>query len=430
MASSPSGWKRTLPWPRIAAAVVALALVLGSVAGALVLNSRLALRPGPNEFNIVAWELRHFPGKWLFMAGELLRGSMSEEQQDAYLRRFFELNREIRELESQLSDVAQRNEAANPEDQAHLDDLLDERDRIQNQVEYTLESRIATVLREEGLTRDFGVELLWPPVDTRFASSPRVLATSPRERIELTSSRLLREDLTLEEAEHIERETEAERGVSALSFATGGIGAYPTIVEYPMDYYRAVEVVAHEWMHNYLFFRPLGFHYYSSNDLRTMNETVADLVGNEIAVIVVERWPIEPPPPEPTPTPAPPDPDDEAPEEPEEPRLDLREELVALRGAVDELLAQGRIGEAEARMEEKRRELAEHGYRIRRINQAYFAYLNLYAGADGSAAATNPLGPKIDELRRLSPSLSHFVDIAGSLTSPEQLDEALAHIRG
>ena len=76
-------------------------------------------------------------------------------------------------------------------------------------------------------------------------------------------------------------------------------------------------------------------------------------------------------------------------------------------------------------MEERRQELADAGYFIRKINQAYFAYLNLYAGEDGSAAATNPIGPKIDELRQRTGTLRQFVDVIGDVTSVEELDAAL-----
>ena len=32
-------------------------------------------------------------------------------------------------------------------------------------------------------------------------------------------------------------------------------------------------MIAHEWMHNYLAFRPLGIRYFTNNDIQTMNET-------------------------------------------------------------------------------------------------------------------------------------------------------------
>ena len=76
-------------------------------------------------------------------------------------------------------------------------------------------------------------------------------------------------------------------------------------------------------------------------------------------------------------------------------------------------------------MEEKRRELADAGFFIRKLNQAYFAFTNLYAGESGSPAAVNPIGPKVDQLRRQSDSLSQFLDRVGGVTSVAALDRLL-----
>ena len=392
---------------RAAAALVAGLVVLAALGAALATNASLGLKPAPDEYNVAAWEVRNLPGKWLFLAGELLRGAPSDAEQDATLRRFFELNAEIEAL---ARDVSQ---SGTSEQNSRLAMLLDERDGIENQVEATLESRLTTVIKDEGITRNFLTDIVWPPVDAEFTEAPRALATSPRDRIELLGSNLLREDLTLAEAEAIEEEIALEQDLSALSFSTGGIGAYPTIIDYPDSYERALEVIAHEWMHNYLFFRPLGFNYYTSNDLRTINESVADLVGRELADAVASRWPLEASEPPAAPATAP------------SSDLDVGEELRKLRGEVDALLEDGKVDEAEALMEERRLELAEQGHYIRKINQAYFAYLNLYAGEDGSPAATNPIGPKVDSLRDLSPSLAAFVATVGNVTGVEALDEAL-----
>jgi hypothetical protein len=76
-------------------------------------------------------------------------------------------------------------------------------------------------------------------------------------------------------------------------------------------------------------------------------------------------------------------------------------------------------------METRRQELAAQGRYIRTINQAYFAYLNLYAGEAGSPAAVNPIGPKVDELRRRTGRLDRFVQVVGEVTSVGELDRLL-----
>jgi hypothetical protein len=391
------------PFGRRLALLAALLLVAASFSLGRFADSRLDLQPGRDRFNLATWEARYLPSKWLYKVGEVFRAGRSTEEQDADIDRFFRLTREITRLERQ-----------DPES-AEVRGLRRERSRLENHVEATLEHRISEAIDILGITTDPPIlsPLVWPPVDFELTDSPRSLVTSPRDRIVLLDSDLLRSDLSLEQVEKIEDQTQEEEDLSALAAPTSGVGAYPSIVDFLSTYESTVEVAAHEWVHNYLFFHPLGFNYYKNNDLRTMNETTADLVGHEIAEEVLRRWPV------PEAGPGQPAASPEAAE-------DLGAELRNLRGEVDALLAAGRIEEAEALMETRRRELAARGHFIRKINQAYFAFNNLYAGEQGSPAATNPIGPKIDELRSRFASLKGFVEVMRGLTGVAELDEALA----
>jgi hypothetical protein len=392
--------------------VLVCLVVLSALIGSIRITSAFGLRPGPNEYNLGAWEIRHIPGKWLFLAGEFLRGAPPRASQDAHLQRFFQLDREIEAMQRTTSDLEQRGEAVPSSDIERVERLMHERDNIENQVEATLEGRLTSVAEDLGLTRSF-LGIVWPPVDFEFTDAPRTLVTSPRDHIELRSASLLREDLTLADLEALEMRTEESQGVSALAISVGGIGAYPAIVDYPSDYRGALQITAHEWTHHYLFFRPLGFNYYANNDLRTINETVADLVGAELALAVLQRWPLTE-----LPTPS----DASA---PATTPIDLGAELRSLRQEVDRLLAAGEIEAAEALMEKKRQEFVDAGYHFRKLNQAYFAFTNLYAGESGSSSAVSPIGPKVDELRRRSKSLSDFLNKVGSVTSVADLDRLL-----
>ena len=396
------------------AGVLSFLLLASSLAGSYRLYHALDLETGPDQYNIADWELRSFPGKWLFLFGQVFRGQPSVEQQDQTLRRFFDLTRDINDLERHASNLEQRGQQPPGSDRESLASMVSARDGIENQVEATIEARLTTVAADAGLTRSF-LNVVWPPIDFEFTQSPYTLVTSPRNRIELLDSSLLRDDLTLTEVEAIEAKAESGGRISALAFPTGGIGAYPTIVDYANDYRRALEVVAHEWTHNYLFFRPLGFNYYASNDLRTLNETVADLVGHELAAAAIARWPLE----DATPQAARPPASTETP-------VDIGAELRSLRGEVDVLLAANRVEEAERLMEQRRQEFTAQGYFFRKLNQAYFAFVNLYAGESGEPAATNPIGPKVDELRRRSASLHEFVERISGVTTVAQLDRLLA----
>ncbi len=286
-----------LPNGRAVARGIVVLLVLAALFGAWGIDAALSIKPGPNQYSIVTWEAQNFPGKWLYLIGRPLRSHRSEAQQDADIQRFFALDRDIESLQNQISDAAQRGESLDAAMAAGLAAKQKQRDNLENEVEATIEGRLTAVIKQEGLTRNFGVELVWPPVDFEFADAPRTLAVSPRNRIKLTGTSLLRPDLSLSKVEQIETETQQKQNVSALAFPLGGLGAYPTIIDYPDDYASALTLIAHEWTHNYLFFRPLGFNYYKNNDLQTMNETTADLVGHELAQAVLARWPALPEPP-------------------------------------------------------------------------------------------------------------------------------------
>ena len=57
------------------------------------------------------------------------------------------------------------------------------------------------------------------------------------------------------------------------------------------DYFTwQVGTVIHEWTHNFLSLRPLGINYGTTPELRTMNETTASIVENEIGPLLLARY--------------------------------------------------------------------------------------------------------------------------------------------
>jgi hypothetical protein len=91
--------------------------------------------------------------------------------------------------------------------------------------------------------------------------------------------------------------------------------------------------------------------------------------------------------------------------------------MAKTRIKVDELLAEGKIDEAEAYMEERRQFFVEQGYRIRKLNQAYFAFYSAYAAEPGGAQGSNPIGPMLRDIRDQSPSIRAFLDTVSPITS-------------
>ena len=351
-----------------------------------------------NAHDVLGWELRYFPQKWLYKLATAFDEGRSQAEEDALLRRYFDLAADI--------DALERNDS-------HASALAvarRERDAIENDVEEILEGRISDFLRDQGFVMNpplfSDIDLFFPPLDFELDRPPKVLAISPRERIELDRSYLLAPGLKPEAVAAVESETE-ETGVSALVVSTGGVATYPSVIPELDPYRNVVETAIHEWLHQYLTFYPLGRSYFRGGETRTLNETVASMAGSELADLFIERYG-SPSPPPPAGTPS---------------DFDFRAEMRALRLRVEELLAQGRVEEAERLMDEKRDEFEEHGVYIRRINQAYFAFFGSYADTPGSI---DPIGPKLQRLRDRAGSVTDFVRLARGLTSEAALDRLLA----
>jgi hypothetical protein len=220
----------------------------------------------------------------------------------------------------------------------------------------------------------------------------------------------------------LENQVEERFNVSAMVTNVGGIGVYPTMVLSTTDMDFLSDTIAHEWTHNYLTLHPLGLNYDTSPDLRTMNETTASIVGKEIGQQMLERYY-----PQFAPRPVPeqlsqnivPPPDDSP------PKFEFRKEMHITRVAVDQLLADGKIEEAERYMETRRKFFWDHGYQIRRLNQAYFAFNGAYADQPGGAAGTDPVGPAVRALRQQSSSLADFLKRISWMTSLADLQRSL-----
>ncbi|MDP2949495.1 MAG: hypothetical protein Q8P22_08145 [Chloroflexota bacterium] len=401
--------------PRAIAAVAALLLLVGAGAGTFLLLARAAApsdpisrAAAPFRYDLVGWEVRHVLNRWLYQVGHLFGDGPSTEEETAALQRYFALAAEAASLERQAADGG--DEAL----RLTLDEKRGQQRRLENQVEAILEKRLSQVLEDEGLTTSLplfsGVRFVFPPVDFELDQPPRMLVISPRERIAIQRTILLRSRLTPEEVTALEEET-AATGVSSLVADIGGLGTYPSTVSKRSTYEGLVDTVAHEWLHNYLAFHPLGRHFTDSQTTRTLNETAANIGGRDIGRLVRQRFPLPG--------------SDAAPTDRErERKIDLaKKEMRALRLEVDRLLGEGKIDEAEALMEERRKLLAENGYYIRKINQAYFALSGQYGDKPESSS---PIGPKMMELRRLSPSLGEFIRTAAQITSEADLDRLLA----
>jgi hypothetical protein len=290
--------------------------------------------------------------------------------------------------------------------------------------EGTLQSQVTDALAEFGLTT---VGQPIPPVLYHISPTPLALIVSERTVIQQIANISVLPTLTLDEQIKLEDEVTKSLDVSTLVVPIGGVGVYPTMVMETTDLRWTLDTIAHEWIHNYLNLRPLGINYSTTPELRTMNETTASIAGNEIGTYVLQQHY-----PEVLDAGSAPNLNKVSLGEPllpsyalEDPPFDFRAEMHETRVTADQLLADGKIAEAEAYMEQRRQVFWEHGYLLRKLNQAYFAFHGAYADTPGGAAGEDPVGPAVRALREQSASLADFVNTVSWMTSFEELKQAI-----
>lgn len=385
---------------------IAILAALGFVVIILHSGDRRVLQPEEIAtagfgYNLTSFEVANLPAKWAHrIYSSLPWTDVDTDERNAYLDRYPNLAIELRRARESLRLALARNDEISAGiHQTHIDNLIAERNQIRDAVEELLEAAISTEIINIGLHQDG--EFIWPPVDFRIDDTPHVLVTSPRDKIERHSVRLLQPELSEQEKLQMETQIFDRADLSTVVLPTGGLASYPNLV--PSDYslQSLLEVSAHEWLHAYLIFHPLGRAYWANADMTSLNETLANLFGKEVGRTVYNQLTgkdiptLEPP--------YIPDLDDE--DEADE-SFDPRQFLHETRIEAEALLTDGKIVEAETYMESRRQTLVENGHNIRKINQAYFAFHGTYAD---SPSSTSPLARQIYELRQQSPNAGQLV---------------------
>lgn len=404
-------------------AAILLVLLLGS--GAVIDHSlRGQVMPYVRDhlFDFVTWEV---DALWFKVGQELLgvHPYLPPEVGRARLVDYLEAVARVQALEAQINAIYADPTIEDPA--ASSAAFTAERDALRRQlaadqplVEGILEDQVSAVLADEGFGL-LGQPL--PPVSMHFTAIPTLLIVSPRDRIELAVTLEL-DALPVEQRQAIEDRIDAALGVSSLIAPLGGLSLYPSMIVETSSVAQAIEVTAHEWTHHYLMFAPLGLEYTLRPDTRVINETVATYFGREIARrVMAHAYPDLPPPNYPsyfeesTPAASP------AP-------FDYYAVMHETRVRVDELLADGAVEEAEAYMEAQRRRFVAHGYALRKLNTAYFAFHGGYQGGPG-AGGSDTIGPAVEELLRLSPDLHTWLTTLRGITTRAELEAAVEAAR-
>jgi hypothetical protein len=372
------------------------------------------------EFDYVSWTLDAFAVK----VDQSVLGTpyyFSEPERHQIVTNYLHLMDNILSIEDKLSLMYSDPKVTNPAEassglQEELGSLEKQQRLLSPLAESVLQEQISAILADLGLTT--GGQPI-PPVLFHISPLPYDLIISPRNKIQQDAAISLVPNLSVYQQSNLETKVDTNLNVSSLVVPVGGIGSYPTMVMRTTALDWLSDTIAHEWTHNWLTLRPLGLNYETSPELRTMNETTASISGHEISVLVLKKYypeltaefgiqPVS------------------LPLNTETTDFNFNNEMHITRVYVDELLAQGKINDAEAYMEQRRLFFWQNGYAIRKLNQAYFAFYGAYADTPGGAAGEDPVGPAVRALRAQSSSLTTFLKTISQMDSFKQLQAAIS----
>lgn len=380
--------------------------------------SDLRLAAGSYEQDLVRWELTHFMDKWLHRAGDLFsQDSNGDEERMEVLAEFFDLGGALGRAQVSLAQAVAAKEVSPDsvlQGQAEIEALTARRSELQPEVEEALEAAISKAVLEAGIIGGVG-PIKWPPVDFTFEPGALLLVRSPKDRIARLEDLLLDPDISLLDQIALEEEVEGRySNTSALIVRIGGVATYPAQVSPNQSLHGTLQVASHEWLHHWMIFKPLGRNWFAGGELQSINETVANIFGEEIGDRSYEiltgdpivRAPWQPPTIQPR-------------QEVDEGVFDYRREMRKTRTELELLLGAGRVEEADAYLEERRQLFVSHGYNIRELNTAWFAFFGTYGD---SAASISPIEGQLRAIRADSADLSEFLDRVAVIDEPGELE--------
>lgn len=409
-------------------AAIGIAALTGSSPRPLTDVDRVRAYTRDIEFDYVSWMLDAASLK-IEQGAVGVPGYLNQESRQRVVSDYLQVTQQITTAQDALNKIyadpsITDKQAASAQIRAQLDSFNRRQAALAPLAEGILQGQVAAVAAEYGLTA-LGQPI--PSILYHSTAVPDALIVSPRNHVEETANISIMAGLGADQQNALEDRVDKALNVSSLVVPIGGVGVYPTMIMQTTDLNWLTSTIAHEWTHNYLELRPLGLLYDHTPQLRTMNETTADIVGGEIgAEVMREFYPAQHTSDLPSlnlvalPYSRP------NPNELQRPPFDFRAEMHTTRVTADALLAQGKIAEAEAYMEHRRLIFVQNGYYIRKLNQAYFAFYGAYADVPGGAAGEDPVGPAVRALRARSKSLADFVNRIAWMTSFDQLKQAVA----
>ena len=441
--------------------VVVAFFLVGDVLPSASFDAQLARSVGAERFDFLRWELESFAEKGA-QAAVPAQAYLDEEQRAQVVVDYLDLSRRLNGVERDIDRLYADPSVSDPvsasaAQRAERGRLRAEVERRRPTAEAIVQDQIAAVLADEGLAAGGRA---FPPVLARVTPLPNILVISPRDEIKREPGMGLSAGLGADRADEIEDAIYEAVDKSALVTSIGGLSLYPSMIIETMDLLDLLQIVGHEWVHHWLFLRPLGMQMLltsvAGGDTLTINETVANLTGEEIGILALKRFypeiakrdypsVYEPPEPVEDPGAPPPAPDPNVfnfNREMHETRVQVDESLATareLKRKAGEAAAAGReeeatalrgeaqewIVKAETYMEDRRKLFVENGYWwIRKLNQAYFAFYGSYADRPG-ASGSDPVGPAVRDLRAKIPGIADFLNAVAPVTSFDDLKRVL-----
>lgn len=362
----------------------------------------------PFEFDYIRWEMNAIWKKALELSFGITH-QMTIDQQHYIIQDYISLLTQTKEMEQNLTRLYSEPGTKNSDLISALEkDLAQIQKQLKHQsmlAEPVIQNQVSFAISNLGISN---IATPFPPVLYKASPLPKQLIISPRDVIRQEKSISLVSDISLQEMIALEELVEEYTDFSALVVPIGGVGTYPSMITQTTSLPNLLDTVAHEWIHNHLTFRPLGLRYGVSPALRTMNETTANIAGEEIMQETlflfhpkyIQDKSIAPESLQANISYPPAQPDN---------GFSFPKMMYQTRVQVDELLAQGKVEQAEQYMESQRQIFWENGYQIRKLNQAYFSFYGAYADAPLSAAGSDPVGEDVRLLRMQQPNLASFV---------------------
>jgi hypothetical protein len=367
------------------------------------------------HFDVVGWEIKNLPSKWFRKINARIFPFRSKN--DTSIKTVFEYFRLTGEAQYTQWLVNQEASKGNPETErfeSELNKIKSQQNLLRPGVEDFLEKELSNTLYRERIPTKIG-RVVFPPVALVLVNPPKMLSISPRDRIFLAETILLTPNMSVQEKERLEKHILQKENKSALVAGIGGLSTYPSFIT-PTGLRTTLNIAAHEWLHHYLTFQPLGRNIHKDANMRTLNETTSNIFGDELGDLIYTQLTAK-----------------NVPngvasnqESCEEPEFCFNKEMHKTRLHVDELLDKGMILEAEKYMEEQRQIFVKNGYNIRKLNQAYFARNAPYAD---NPASTSPIFDQLVQLRHESSSLAQFIHTVSGISDYDSFNVLIDNLK-